>query len=136
MTLRLQSNYRTVQLRLKTVDPAVRKGLRTASLRAVGVIVEDAKARASWSETIPGAIVPTATQTYVGVKARGSKVPIAALNERRAGKWRHPVYGNRSVWREQRAKPSVRPAVKAHAATVVAGVKVATDLAIREAGFK
>ncbi len=135
MPLGIQSNYKEVQARLKTVSPLAQKSLKRAGVVAVGEVVAEARARASWSAKIPPAIVPTATSTYVGVRVRGSKVPIATLNERRGG-WRHPVFGNTNVWVPQRSRPSVKPAVNAHRAKVTAEMKVAMDVAIAEARFK
>ncbi len=134
MPFRIDSNYRVVQARLRTVDPLAQKGLKAAGLASVAGIVSEARAHASGSKKIPPAIVPTATTRYVGVRVKG-KVPIAVLNERRGG-WRHPVFGNGDVWVAQPSRPSVKPAVKAHEAAVVATMKVATDAAIRTAGFK
>jgi hypothetical protein len=110
----IETNYRLVQLRLKTVAPAVGKAL-TTSLRLYANIVRDA-ARAeasSFSTQIPKAISSTVTASGAGVRVSRS-VPIAPLTE--VGKpWRHPLYGDRNWWYPQKPKgpPPVKTAIVA-----------------------
>lgn len=128
------SNYKEVQRKLASVDPELKKQLKKDMKVLAGTVVTEARALASWSATIPAAIRPTSTALGAGVRVSGS-VPIAVLNERRAGAWRHPVFGNREVWVSQKARPSVRPVVEAKRAVLAATAEEIARAALRSAGF-
>ena|SRR5436190_7843283 len=100
-----------------TVPAELRVRLRPA-LRAAGqLIANQARANASWSDRIPGAIgVTTSFSSRGGVKVRVSatKAPHARALEgvTRDNTFRHPVFG-KDVWVEQPTRPFLFPAVRA-----------------------
>lgn len=108
-----ETNYRDIERKLTRFDSELKKQTR-AKLRELSVEVANlARARASWSAKIPPLIKPTATQAGAGVRIAGRPTPIGVLNERKAGEWRHPVFGNRDAWVVQKAHPSLRPTMEA-----------------------
>lgn len=134
----ITTNYRQVNARLRQVDVNAQKNLkRTARLSVLPIVAEARNIAAGHGfKRVPGAIVPNITGTYAGVKVRVRKSTVGVLHERSRGKWRHPVYGNKAVWRNQIAQPSLKPALKANQARVVREMKYAVRLASREAGFR
>lgn len=129
-TSRLQAAM--VQLPVQT-----RKELLKEFRALVKVVQVDARARASWSSRIPGAIGTTATRKGAGltVKARGA--PHARPYEGLGGRssWRHPVFGNRSVWVSQGTRPYLMPAVDAHVDEANEKAHDAVERAARKVGF-
>lgn len=120
-------------------DPLV-KTLRVR-LRAAGEIVaKDARSRAEgFSETIPPSIKVRTSGVTVSVVAGGNGVPLAGLFElgnKKASKtattFRHPVYGNREVWRDQSMHPYLWPALQAHESEFEAAATEALDSVSKE----
>lgn len=104
-------------------------------LKAAGeVVAVDARERASWSTHIPGTIKTRVSTASVSVKvvAGGPNAPDAAPleNHGKAGKFRHPVYGNRQVWVDQPARPYLAPAVDARQDEIVELVTKSVDDAL------
>jgi hypothetical protein len=133
--------FRQFQRDLQRLAPEVRKELNKALREIAGAVADDAKSRASWSSRIPGAIGITVTTTKVGVKANRNKAPHAAAYEgfkggRTVGSFRHPVYGNRSVWVQQPTRPFLAPAVKAYEERFYDAAGAAIDDAGRAAGWR
>jgi len=133
-SIAITSNYRQVQRILKEVDPQLQKQLRKDLRSLSDEVVAEARAAASWSEKIPPAIRPMSGAT-VGVRVL-HKVAIATLNERKQGKWRHPVFGR---WlpnqKDQIARPSVWPVVNRHRPELERRAGVMVRAALREAGL-
>ncbi len=137
MPFRVESNYRQVSANLKKLDKAVNANFKKASRASVAGVVAEARgiAASHGFQRVPGAIVPTVTPTYVGIRVKAKSSVAGVLHERSRGKWRHPVFGNRAVWVDQNAQPSVKPAADRNRVKVVADVKVAMRAAAAEAGF-
>lgn len=102
---------------LRKAEPAMYRGLQR-SLREVG---EEVAARArenfSWSSRIPGTVkARVAGVNAVVVSAGGKDAPHAKPIEHAGaeGSFRHPVFGNRDVWVDQEARPSLHPAAIDH----------------------
>lgn len=97
----------------------MRKELRRG-LRVVGKSTEaDAKANASWSTRIPGAItLRISTSSRVGglfLRVNSQKAPHARPFEglsSRTQYFRHPVFGNPDVWVAQKERRFLLPAVE------------------------
>jgi hypothetical protein len=51
------------------------------------------------------------------------------------GTFRHPVYGNRESWVDQKAQPFLGPAVEATEPAFLEAALLAVDNAFREGGF-
>lgn len=102
---------------LRKFAPEANRNLRLRLKAIAGVVAVGAKARASWSRRIPGAITTgvLARGPYVRVKA--SRAPAGPLYEARKS-WRHPLFGDREHWYAQQGRPFVDPEVKARAAFI------------------
>lgn len=135
-------SWRNLQRDLKRLAPAVQKELNAEIKGIAGEIVSAAKANASWSSRIPGAIGLSVTTTRVGVKANRRKAPHARAYEgtRRAGfgtqkSFRHPVFGNRNVWVSQPTRPFLAPAIRANQDQFFARAEDAIVNAARTVGW-
>jgi hypothetical protein len=73
----------------------------------------------------------------VSVVAGGAKAPDAAPYENKGvdGFFRHPVFGNREVWVDQKARPFLRPAAEATAPRVTEKVLENVGKVLDDAGF-
>jgi hypothetical protein len=124
---------------LGEIPPAVQKTMRPAVLKSARPVLARMKANASWSTRIPGAISMTASSTFPGVTFRVSaaKAPHARPIEHdgEPGTFRHPVYGNREVWRPQAARPFFYRAVEAMSEQVANAIGDAVTDAARQHGF-
>lgn len=88
----------------------LKRELRPRIREAAAPTVDKARAKASWSKRIPGAIkVSQSLGKNPGIKivVSAKAAPHARPYEHsgKAGFFRHPVYGNRKVWAVQRARP-------------------------------
>lgn len=100
--------------------PAIAAGLKVGLRSAAEMVAVEARSRSRWSERIPGSIRTTTRLASARVTAGGPKAPEAApLNNRgRGGTFRHPVFGDPSVWVDQEARPFLQPALGAKADAV------------------
>lgn len=119
----------------------LRKKLRPKLREAGRVVADDAKRRSAWSTRIPRAIRVstsfTKTRPGVSVVVNKNKAPHARPYEHGGdpGTFRHPVYGNRNVWVEQRARPFLAPALAAKGDEAGRRIADAVDETTRDAGF-
>lgn len=120
----------------------VRQELRPAIKQVGNVVVADARARASWSTRIPGAIrigLNFSSGSRAGVTIIGSvgKAPHLRVYEHLGFKapFRHPVYG-RQLWVSEMARPFLFPAVTAHAEDVDKAIVAAIDKVAAAHGFR
>ena len=119
-------------------DKQVKKALKLAG----ELIATDARALVSpYSKTTPPTIRVRTRKTSISVIAGGTNVPIAGLLEmgnrgRSTGNtFRHPVFGDKSIWVNQKMHPYLLVAMKKneHAIERFEGKIVAE--AFREVGF-
>ncbi len=113
-------------------DSTLSKNLRAALKKGGQLVADDAKARSSWSNRIPGSIKVSVTQKGVAVKAGGDKAPHAAIYESGG---RHPVFGNRSAWVNVEKRPYLMPAGESKVEQVVDVIGDAMEDAFRENGW-
>lgn len=88
---------------------ATQKGLRQVGQK----VAARARQNASWSKRIPQTVtVRSAGLNAVIVSAGGKNAPHAKPIEHAGaeGTFRHPVFGNRAVWVDQKARPFLHPA--------------------------
>lgn len=127
---------------LRKIGDGVGRNLGKEFKRAAGPVAQQARANASWSSRIPGAISVgvSSSRRFPGaqIKVSKDKAPHARLFEYpgRGGAFRHPVYGNREVWVDQRGRPFIRPAVRAKGGEFVKAADRAVDSAAKAAGFR
>lgn len=126
---------------LARVPDELRPELRR-EMRAVGEQVRQAAAAdaATWSTQIPSALsLRTAFEgSRVGVtvaavvgKARHARVYEGITRD----PFRHPVFGDRTRWVPQAARPYLLPAAEAGREDAVRGVQAALDTALARSGF-
>jgi hypothetical protein len=125
---------------LKRYAPEVRKEFNKRARSVASVIAADARGRAAWSRRIPGAIGPTVTTKWVGVRISRRKASHGPLYERggkgNTGVVRHPLFGNRAFWFSTPARPMLRPAAQAHEQDTVEAMVRAIGDAKRGAGLR
>jgi hypothetical protein len=127
---------------MRRLPDETHKALRPKLREAGEVVAADARQRASWSSRIPGTIrVRTSfreNREGVQVVAGGSVAPHARAYENVANRgttFRHPFFGNRSVWFEQKERPYLFPAALASEAESTALVRTALDTVAVSLGF-
>lgn len=127
---------------LRKIGDGVGRNLGKEFKKAAGPVASQAKANASWSTRIPGAITVgvSSSRRYPGaqIKVSKEKAPHARLFEfpGRGGSFRHPVYGNREVWVDQKGRPFIRPAVRAKGGEFINACDRAVDETARAHGFR
>lgn len=129
-------NFRQVQTSLKAADPALQKQFSKELRGLTAKSVAEARSLASWSTKIPPSIKPMVGVRQAGIRVAAKPSPLGVLNERKSGKWRHPVFGNKNVWRDQTAKPSVRPVVEKNRLEFKIAAEKAARAALDEAGLR
>ncbi|HEY3260335.1 MAG TPA: hypothetical protein VGJ95_08705 [Pseudonocardiaceae bacterium] len=127
-----------------SLDRESRRALR----EAVEPIASDARARASWSGRIPGAIRVRTRQNSrgiaVSIRVSGKTAPHARPieHEGKPGNFRHPVYADakeprgRWTWVNQQARPFLAPAARAGYDQVAEKVADAITAVARRHGWR
>jgi len=130
---------------LKTIEPAFARAIRknlTAAIRAQGEgVLSDVKSRASWSSRIPDATTIQVRYNTRGASARiqtnKNKAPHARPFDGASGPvFRHPVYGNKSAWVKQAARPFFMVAVQERKPGIDQAMERMAIRAALDAGFK
>lgn len=122
---------------LRQLAPEVRKQLTKELKTFLGPLADAAKQNAAWSTRIPGAIAKTVAGRRLGLRVRSAKAPHARPYEGMSGAtFRHPVFGNRSVWVSQQARPFLKPAVESHRDEFMEAAGKAVDEAAQQTGWK
>lgn len=133
---------RRLQRDLEGIPKELRQQLRPALKAAAQPIVQDAKARASWSARIPRAITLSIRfarrDPGVSLVVRRAVAPHGRPLEGITGNAtiRHPVHGHRDRWVAQETRPYLVPAVEAGADGALAATVTAVDQTARELGFR
>jgi hypothetical protein len=119
------SSVRKLARDMGGVPMALRREMRPKLRQAGQQLKSELQADYGWSSRIPGAVRMT---TSFGSKTGGVRIFVDAKrapharpieNEGQAGKFRHPLFGNRDVWVEQDARPTFFPAVKRNRENVI-----------------
>lgn len=92
------------------IPAEVKKEIRALIRKRGNPILARIRANASWSSRIPAAtrLSQSLTGKRAGIRfvVNARKAPHARPYEGLSGRvFRHPVYGNREVWRAERARP-------------------------------
>lgn len=98
---------------LRESDRTLYRGVQKGLVDVGQAVVEDAKRKASWSTRIPQTIRARASGlNAVTVSAGGASAPHAKPIEHGGapGSFRHPVFGDKSNWVDQPARPFLHPA--------------------------
>ncbi|TDB88353.1 HK97 gp10 family phage protein [Actinomadura sp. KC216] len=126
---------------LDQIPRELRVQMRPALQRAGRDLLRQAQLNASWSSRIPSATrlsVRFSRDPAVDVRTDGRRAPHATHyeNEGKPGTFKHPLFGNRSYWYSQRARPYLGPAFDAKADDAFAAMADAVDRVTRDAGFR
>ena len=138
-----QRDFAYFQRTIKKMDAGISKELNKELRNVIkSTIIPAAKANAGWSSRIPGSIKPVVGTKTIGARIASRQAPhgrpYEALQKGRRFRshFRHPVYGNREVWVNQRTRPFLAPAFDAKAGEATKAAEAAIDKAARAAGFK
>jgi len=125
-------------LDLKAMSTEVRREIRPALRKIARPMIKDAKDNADWSSRIPGAIRLSVLKRGVSIRVSRRKAPHARAYEGIAGRktFRHPVFGDREHWVEQKTRPFLDPAVQAHAHKIRPAMVEIIEDAARRHGYK
>lgn len=120
---------------LRRASPVAAAEARARIRAAAEVVAEEARGRASFSTRIPGSIKVRGSAFGVKIVAGGPTAPDAAPleNHGREGMFRHPVFGNRENWVEQKSRPFLAPALDAHREMVADEIEAAVYKAVERA---
>lgn len=127
---------------LGDIPKELSRELRPQMRKTAQPILNRARRNASWSTRIPKATrIQTSLSTRhpgVAIAVSGKKAPHAPLyeNKGKPGSFRHPLFGDRSHWYTQAARPFLRPAVDAYEDKVVADVDDVVDRVAHKYGFR
>jgi hypothetical protein len=127
---------------LRKIGDGVGRNLGKEFKKAAGPVAAQARANAGWSTRIPGAISVgvSSSRRFPGAQIKVAKgpAPHARLYEfpGRGGSFRHPVFGNNEVWVEQKGRPFIRPAIRAHGGEFIKACDRAVDETARANGFR
>lgn len=129
---------------LQGMAPDIRAGLRLAFRAAGQTGLTQAKANASWSSRIPGAITvrtsTTANSAGVYLRVNSDAAPHARPYEGIAnasrGYFRHPVFGDRETWVAEKTRPFLAPASTSARAVAKDRVDHAVRTAAARAHFR
>lgn len=119
-----------------------RKEVRPELRKAAQPLVAKVKANASWSSRIPKAtklsISLAGRHPGVRVVVNETKAPHAYYyeNDGKQGTFRHPLFGNRSHWYPQRARPFFFSPFERGAAEVADDLANIVTLAAKRHGFR
>jgi HK97 gp10 family phage protein len=127
---------------LNGVPPDLKRKLRPKLRKAGEVVAEDARRRAAWSTRIPKATRVSTSFTLrrpgVSVVVDKKKAPHARPYEHggQPGTFRHPRWGDRRHWFDQKARPFLAPALAAKNDEAGRLIAAAVDETTRDAGFR
>lgn len=123
---------------LRAMSTQIRRGIRPAIKDGAQPMVAQARANASWSTRIPGAIRVAVLKSGVDIRVNRRKAPHARPYEAIGGNatFRHPVHGNRSTWVSQQTRPFLDPAVEQHRPKVRKALVDLVDEAARRHGYR
>lgn len=122
---------------LKRFEPETRKELNRELKKLGATMVTAAKTNASWSTRIPGATRLGVTRKGVRLVTSGRRAPHARPYEGFSGaSFRHPVFGDRSNWVSQDARPFLGPAAEEHRDEFMEAAGAAVDAAASNTGWK
>lgn len=131
------TDFAALQRDLKNANTDALKLFRAAAKTGGDKVAQKARGAISGvSPRIASSIRVLANNKGVQVLAGGSKAPHAAAFENfgQSGTFRHPVFGNREVWVEQRAYPFLLPSLTDDILDEV--MDAFLDALTGEAGFK
>lgn len=126
---------------LDQVPPELRASVRRAMKPIGEQVVNEARGNAGWSSRIPGSIslrVSFARNPGVSIFAGRGKAPHGRPFEgiRGNASFRHPVFGNRSVWVAQATRPFLRPALDGRRPQIALQLNEAVMAAVARSGLR
>lgn len=125
---------------IRKCSTLVSKNLKAELKQAGEIVAIQARLNASFSTRIPATIKVRSAGGVIRVIAGGQSAPHkgeAEAFEHKGvpGTFRHPVYGNKKKWVNQRAHPYLRTAAETHRKAALDAAERAVQKAFREAGL-
>jgi hypothetical protein len=136
------ADFRDAFLQLKSAGGNFPIELRRGVNACVAPLVNGVREEASWSSRIPDAV---RAKTSFAAKKAGVSVIVDAREAPEArplnhsdqgGTFRHPVFGNRDVWRAQAAHPFFAAGIAKAGVQVQTAISNVITTIQREAGFR
>lgn len=129
------SGLRAVGRAVRSTAPSMYTSVR-ATLRKTGNdMVQGSRSRSAWSTRIPQTIkVRPSGVLAIIISAGGETAPHAPVYEGKgtAGQFRHPLFGDRTLWYSEDRRPFLHPAVLARIGIMRDAITAACVNTVRE----
>jgi len=104
---------------MKRVAPLMYKEIHHGLKDIGGIVADEARKNAAYSEKIAKSIKVRARGFTVSVVASGRLAELEEMGRKGTpGRWRHPLFGDRLHWYDQQSRPFLYPALKSKAELV------------------
>ena len=101
---------------MKRVAPLMYKEIHHGLKDIGGIVADEARKNAAYSEKIAKSIKVRARGFTVSVVASGRLAELEEMGRKGTpGRWRHPLFGDRLHWYDQQSRPFLYPALKSKA---------------------
>lgn len=128
----IDSDWPEARKAIRKASPEIAKAMNKAiRTEAKKIQAEARRGFAEYSTRIGRAVGVSVSAKRVSLKLSGKKAPHGPINEFGG---RHPVFGNRSVWVTQEARPRLKPAVDRNRPKVRAAIEAEVRKAGKRAG--
>lgn len=131
------SDLRSLAAAFRAGPASLQRHMQTRMRDVGGIVADQAGVNSDWSTRIPESIKVRVSGLNITVSAGNDAAPHAAPYEHQGqpGTFMHPVFGNRSVWVQEAARPFLAPALDERTPDVVAGISDAVDDTLAEIGL-
>jgi len=101
---------------MKRAAPLMYKEIHHGLKDIGGIVADEARKNAAYSEKIAKSIKVRAGGFTVSVVASGRLAELEEMGKKGTpGRWRHPLFGDRLHWYDQQSRPFLYPALKSKA---------------------
>jgi len=101
---------------MKRAAPLMYKEIHHGLKDIGGIVADEARKNAAYSEKIAKSIKVRARGFTVSVVASGRLAELEEMGKKGTpGRWRHPLFGDRLHWYDQQSRPYLYPALKSKA---------------------
>ena len=134
----LSAQIRQASADLRAMSTEVRREVRPALQKAAEPMIRTARSNAAWSRRIPRAIKLSVLKRGVEIRVSKRIAPHARPLEGIRGNrtFRHPFFGNREVWFDQKTRPFLTPAVRKHRREIVPLLAKVIEDAAKRHGYR
>jgi hypothetical protein len=115
VTVNMQS-FAHLAREMKRAAPLMYKEIHHGLKDIGGIVADEARKNAAYSEKIAKSIKVRARGFTVSVVASGRLAELEEMGKKGTpGRWRHPLFGDRLHWYDQQSRPFLYPALKSKA---------------------